>query len=64
MNDGITDIGDSAAISHLSAADMSDRKGNSSGDLIPKKQVCYSSSNFLHEIDFSGSFFVLKPGIK
>ncbi|XP_031740059.1 protein LNK1 isoform X2 [Cucumis sativus] len=48
MNDGITDIGDSAAISHLSAADMSDRKGNSSGDLIPKKQESSYASNQLH----------------
>lgn len=42
MNDGIADIGDSAAMSHLSTADMSDMKGDSRGDLIPKKQVCYS----------------------
>lgn len=41
VNDGIKDIGDSAGISHLLAADISDRKSNSRGDLIPKKQVCY-----------------------
>ncbi|XP_022140999.1 protein LNK1 isoform X2 [Momordica charantia] len=53
VNDGITDIGESPAISHLSAADVSDIKSNSRGDLMPKNQESSYASNQLQSIPSS-----------
>ncbi|XP_022976096.1 protein LNK1-like isoform X1 [Cucurbita maxima] len=49
VNDGI----DSAAVSHLLASDIPDRKRNSRGDLIPKQQESSFASNQLQSVPSS-----------